>query len=108
MSDEDYMKMALKYARKGCGWVHPNPMVGAVIVKDNHVIGSGYHRRYGELHAERNALASCTESPHGATLYVTLDPCCHYGKTPPCTQAILESGIRRVVIGSKICRGAGK
>ncbi len=100
MSDETYMKLALKCAEKGCGWVNPNPMVGAVIVKDGHVVGTGYHQRYGGLHAERNALASCTEPPQGATLYVTLEPCCHYGKTPPCTEAILESGIRRVVIGS--------
>ncbi|ADU26209.1 bifunctional diaminohydroxyphosphoribosylaminopyrimidine deaminase/5-amino-6-(5-phosphoribosylamino)uracil reductase RibD [Ethanoligenens harbinense] len=100
MSDETYMKLALEYAEKGCGWVNPNPMVGAVVVKDGRVIGTGWHRRYGELHAERNALASCTEPPQGATLYVTLEPCCHYGKTPPCTDAILESGIHRVVVGS--------
>ncbi|QAT50316.1 bifunctional diaminohydroxyphosphoribosylaminopyrimidine deaminase/5-amino-6-(5-phosphoribosylamino)uracil reductase RibD [Caproiciproducens sp. NJN-50] len=100
MSDETYMKLALEYAQKGCGWVNPNPMVGAVVVKDGRVIGTGYHQRYGELHAERNALASCTEPPRNATLYVTLEPCCHYGKTPPCTEAILESGIRRVVVGS--------
>ena len=100
MSDETYMKLALEYAEKGCGWVNPNPMVGAVVVKDDREIGKGYHQRFGELHAERNALASCTEPPRGATLYVTLEPCCHYGKTPPCTDAILESGIRRVVVGS--------
>lgn len=100
MSDEAYMKLALENAEKGCGWVNPNPMVGAVLVKDGRVIGTGYHQRYGELHAERNALASCTEPTQGATLYVTLEPCCHYGKTPPCTDAILESGIRRVVVGS--------
>lgn len=100
MSDKTYMKLALEYAEKGCGWVNPNPMVGAVVVKDGRVIGTGYHQRYGELHAERNALASCTEPPQGATLYVTLEPCCHYGKTPPCTEAILGSGIRRVVVGS--------
>ena len=100
LSDETYMKLALEYAEKGCGWVNPNPMVGAVVVKDDREIGKGYHQRFGELHAERNALASCTEPPRGATLYVTLEPCCHYGKTPPCTDAILESGIRRVVVGS--------
>lgn len=100
MSDETYMKLALEYAQKGCGWVNPNPMVGAVIVKDGRVIGTGYHQRYGGLHAERNALVACTEPPQDATLYVTLEPCCHYGKTPPCTEAILESGIRHVVIGS--------
>jgi diaminohydroxyphosphoribosylaminopyrimidine deaminase/5-amino-6-(5-phosphoribosylamino)uracil reductase len=100
LSDETYMKLALAYAKKGCGWVNPNPMVGAVVVKEGRVIGAGYHRRYGGLHAERNALTSCTESPQGATLYVTLEPCCHFGKNPPCTDAILQSGIRRVVIGS--------
>lgn len=84
--------------RGGAG--DPNPMVGAVIVKDGVVIGQGYHQQYGGLHAERNALAACTTSPQGATLYVTLEPCCHYGKTPPCTEAILENGIARVVIGS--------
>ena len=71
-----------------------------MIVKDGQIIGSGYHERYGGLHAERNALASCSVSPEGATLYVTLEPCCHYGKTPPCTEAIIENKISRVVIGS--------
>lgn len=100
MSDEAYMRMALEYAKKGIGLVNPNPMVGAVIVKENRVIGTGYHQEYGGLHAERNALNSCTESPHRATLYVTLEPCCHYGKMPACTDAIIKSGIQRVVIGS--------
>ena len=101
MTDELYMRQALTLAKKGCGWVNPNPMVGAVIVKNGQIIGSGYHQKYGDLHAERNALASCRESPKDATMYVTLEPCCHYGKTGPCTTAILQSGIRRVVIGSK-------
>ena len=100
MNDLTYMKTALELAKKGCGYTSPNPMVGAVIVKDNRIIGQGYHERYGDLHAERNALASCTESPEGATIYVTLEPCCHHGKQPPCTDAILESGITRVVVGS--------
>jgi len=100
LHDQDYMALAIDLARKGCGWVSPNPMVGAVIVKEGRIIGRGYHERYGSLHAERNALANCEDSPQGATLYVTLEPCCHHGKTPPCTDAILESGIRRVVIGS--------
>ncbi|MCI7738463.1 MAG: bifunctional diaminohydroxyphosphoribosylaminopyrimidine deaminase/5-amino-6-(5-phosphoribosylamino)uracil reductase RibD [Lachnospiraceae bacterium] len=100
MNDFTYMKTALELAKKGCGYTSPNPMVGAVIVKDDRIIGQGYHERYGDLHAERNALASCTESPAGATIYVTLEPCCHYGKQPPCTDAILESGITRVVVGS--------
>lgn len=92
--------MALKLAQKGCGFVAPNPMVGAVIVKDGRVIGQGYHERYGDLHAERNALKSCRESAEGATMYVTLEPCCHHGKQPPCTDAILEARIARVVVGS--------
>ncbi|MDO5406193.1 MAG: bifunctional diaminohydroxyphosphoribosylaminopyrimidine deaminase/5-amino-6-(5-phosphoribosylamino)uracil reductase RibD [Eubacteriales bacterium] len=94
------MSLALSLAEKGCGHVNPNPMVGAVIVKDGRIIGQGYHAAYGELHAERAALASCTESPKGADLYVTLEPCCHHGKQPPCTDAILEHGIRRVYVGS--------
>lgn len=98
--DEKYMKMAAELAWKGAGRTNPNPMVGAVIVKEGRVIGSGYHERYGQLHAERNALASCAEDPAGATMYVTLEPCNHYGKTPPCTEAIIESGIARVVVGT--------
>jgi len=101
MEDLDYMRLALELARKGMGWVAPNPMVGAVIVKNGEIIGRGWHEKYGSLHAERNALAACTQSPEGATIYVTLEPCCHYGKQPPCTDALLEAGIRRVVIGSR-------
>ncbi|HEX3022281.1 MAG TPA: bifunctional diaminohydroxyphosphoribosylaminopyrimidine deaminase/5-amino-6-(5-phosphoribosylamino)uracil reductase RibD [Lachnospiraceae bacterium] len=101
MTDKEYMKLALELAQKGCGYVNPNPMVGAVIVKDGRIIGQGYHERYGGLHAERNALADCKENPQGATIYVTLEPCCHYGKTPPCTEALIENGIAKVVIGSK-------
>ena len=101
VTDQDYMMRAIMLAKKGEGWTNPNPMVGAVIVKDNRIIGEGYHTRYGELHAERNAIASLNESAEGATLYVTLEPCCHYGKTPPCTQAILEQKIKKVVIGSR-------
>ncbi|MPM15054.1 Riboflavin biosynthesis protein RibD [bioreactor metagenome] len=101
MSHERYMKLALEEAMKGCGWVNPNPMVGAVIVKDGQVIGKGYHKKFGDLHAERNALASCAHSPQGSTMYVTLEPCCHYGKTPPCTKAIIENGISEVVVGSR-------
>lgn len=100
MNDMEGMNLALELARKGCGFVNPNPMVGAVLVKEARVIGSGYHERFGAPHAEINALASCKESTEGATLYVTLEPCCHYGKTPPCTEAILKAGIRRVVVGS--------
>ena len=101
LSDQDYMRRAIALARKGEGWCHPNPMVGAVIVKDGRVIGEGYHARCGELHAERNAFASLTEPAAGATIYVTLEPCCHYGRTPPCTEAIIEHQISRVVIGSR-------
>lgn len=100
MTDEIYMRRAIVLAERGAGWTSPNPMVGAVIVKDGRIIGEGWHRRYGEAHAERNALQSCTESPVGAVLYVTLEPCCHHGKQPPCTDAILEAGIRRVAVGS--------
>ena len=99
--DIRFMRMALELAERGRGWTSPNPVVGAVIVRgDGTVIGQGYHARYGELHAERHALKNCTESPAGATLYCTLEPCCHHGKQPPCTDAILEAGIRRVVVGS--------
>lgn len=101
MTDQDYMTRAIELAKKGEGWTNPNPMVGAVIVKDGRIIGEGYHARCGELHAERNAIASLTESAEGAKLYVTLEPCCHYGKTPPCTEAILEQKIKKVVIGSR-------
>ncbi|MBR5318956.1 MAG: bifunctional diaminohydroxyphosphoribosylaminopyrimidine deaminase/5-amino-6-(5-phosphoribosylamino)uracil reductase RibD [Peptococcaceae bacterium] len=100
MDDNDYMRLALQLAEKGCGWTAPNPMVGAVIVKDGQIIGQGWHEKYGQPHAERNALAACTVDPRGATMYVTLEPCCHYGKQPPCVDAILAAGIRRVVIGS--------
>lgn len=95
------MTRAIEMAKRGEGWTSPNPMVGAVIVKEGRIIGEGYHARYGELHAERNAIAALTEPADGATLYVTLEPCCHYGKTPPCTEAILEQKIARVVIGSR-------
>ncbi len=98
--DRKFMRRAIELAKKGEGFTSPNPMVGAVIVKDGRIIGEGYHERYGGLHAERNALASVTESPKGAVIYVTLEPCCHYGKQPPCVDAILEAGIARVVTGS--------
>lgn len=101
MTDQDYMKIALQLAKKGCGFVNPNPMVGAVIVKEGRIIGRGYHQYYGGLHAERNAIADCKEPLQGSVLYVTLEPCCHQGKTPPCTEAIIKSGIRRVVVGVK-------
>ena len=101
MAEEQFMKRAIELAKQGAGWTAPNPLVGAVVVKNGRMIGEGYHRKYGELHAERNALAACTEDPAGATLYVTLEPCCHYGKTPPCTEIIIEKKIAKVVIGSR-------
>ncbi|MDE6781272.1 MAG: bifunctional diaminohydroxyphosphoribosylaminopyrimidine deaminase/5-amino-6-(5-phosphoribosylamino)uracil reductase RibD [Ruminococcus sp.] len=100
MNHEDYMQTALDLAEKGMGYTSPNPMVGAVIVKNGEIIGKGYHRKYGELHAERNAFADCHEDCSGADLYVTLEPCCHHGKTPPCTDIIIQKNIKRVFIGS--------
>ncbi len=98
--DEEYMRRALGLAERGMGFTSPNPMVGAVVVKDGRIIGEGHHERYGQPHAERNALASCSEDPIGSTVYVTLEPCCHHGKTPPCTEALIEARVSRVVIGS--------
>lgn len=97
--DRSRMGRALELARKGQGAVHPNPLVGAVLLKDGRVIGEGFHERCGAPHAEINALRSATESPRGAALYVNLEPCCHHGKTPPCTDAVIQAGIARVVIG---------
>jgi len=101
MNDTSYMERAIQLAKKGIGFVNPNPLVGAVIVKNGNIIGEGYHAKYGELHAERNAFANCTQDCTGGTIYVTLEPCCHRGKQPPCTEAIVEHGISRVVIGSR-------
>ena len=98
---EQFMQLALQLAQEGRGAVEPNPMVGVVIVRGERVIASGHHRKFGGLHAEREALADAerkSASVRGATMYVTLEPCCHYGKTPPCTAAIISAGIRRVVI----------
>lgn len=94
-----YMKMALELARKGEGLTSPNPMVGAVLVKDGQVVGRGYHQKAGEDHAEILALKEAGENSRGAVLYVTLEPCCHVGKTGPCTETIWKSGVRKVVIG---------
>ncbi|SFG19797.1 bifunctional diaminohydroxyphosphoribosylaminopyrimidine deaminase/5-amino-6-(5-phosphoribosylamino)uracil reductase RibD [Oribacterium sp. WCC10] len=101
MDEQQYMRRAIALARLGEGWCHPNPLVGAVIVKNGSIIGEGYHERYGEPHAERNALGNLSESAEGATIYVTLEPCCHHGKQPPCTEAIISHGIGKVVIGSR-------
>ncbi len=95
----NYMQRTIALAKKGGGFVHPNPLVGCVVVKNGEVIAEGYHEHYGGFHAERNALNACTTDPKGATLYVTLEPCCHEGKTPPCTDIIIEKGIRKVVVG---------
>ncbi len=98
--DKKYMERAIELAKKGIGAVNPNPLVGAVIVKDGRIIGEGYHAKYGELHAERNAFANLTEDATGAEMYVTLEPCCHYGKQPPCVEAIVEHKIAKVYVGS--------
>jgi diaminohydroxyphosphoribosylaminopyrimidine deaminase/5-amino-6-(5-phosphoribosylamino)uracil reductase len=97
MTDADWMRRALELAERGRGHVEPNPLVGAVVVRDGRLVGEGWHRRYGEAHAEVHALADAGAAAHGGTLYVTLEPCCHHGKTPPCTDAVLRAGIARVV-----------
>ena len=94
------MRIAIEEAKKGMGWTSPNPMVGAVVVKDGKIISKDYHHKCGEYHAERNALLKCGDDARGADLYVTLEPCCHFGKTPPCTDIIIEKGIKRVFMGS--------
>ena len=113
MSENDlfYMRRAIELADNGAGLVNPNPLVGCVIVKNDKIIGEGWHHYYGGPHAERDALAQCSENPEDSTLYVTLEPCCHHGKTPPCTDAIIENKISRVVIGiqdpNKLVAGKG-
>lgn len=97
MTDVPFMRMALRLARKGEGTVNPNPLVGAVVVKDGRVVGRGYHREFGGPHAEVFALDQAGEKARGATLYVSLEPCSHVGKTPPCTERILQAGVARVV-----------
>ncbi len=95
--DLEMMRCALELAERGRGWVEPNPLVGAVVVRDGRIVGQGWHERYGAAHAEVNALAAAGDAARGATLYVTLEPCCHQGKTPPCTDAVLRAGVGRVV-----------
>jgi diaminohydroxyphosphoribosylaminopyrimidine deaminase / 5-amino-6-(5-phosphoribosylamino)uracil reductase len=95
-ADEAWMRHALELAERGRGSVEPNPLVGAVVVRAGQLVGAGWHQRFGEAHAEVNALAQAGAAARGATLYVTLEPCCHHGKTPPCTDAILQAGIARV------------
>jgi len=102
--DESHLRRALELAEGGRGQVSPNPLVGAVVVRRGEVIGEGFHARLGDLHAERAALADCEargEDPAGATMYVTLEPCAHHGRQPPCVEAILEAGLGRVVIASE-------
>lgn len=103
-TDQAHLRRALELAERGRGRVSPNPLVGAVVVKDGKIIGEGYHAELGGLHAERAALADCRErgeDPAGATMYVTLEPCAHQGRQPPCVEAVLEAGIGRVVIASE-------
>ena len=100
MADESYIQLTIEIAKKGEGSVSPNPLVGCVITKENRIIGAGYHQKFGEEHAEINAINSATESLEGATLYVNLEPCSHQGKTPPCVDRIIEEKIKRVVIGT--------
>src|SRR3954451_19104043 len=102
-ADQGHLRRALELAERGRGRVSPNPLVGAVVARDQRVIGEGFHAELGGLHAERAALAGCRErgeEPAGATMYVTLEPCAHQGRQPPCVEAILEAGIGRVVIAS--------
>jgi diaminohydroxyphosphoribosylaminopyrimidine deaminase / 5-amino-6-(5-phosphoribosylamino)uracil reductase len=101
MHDEYFMKMALDLAKKGEGFTSPNPMVGAVIVKEGEVVGKGYHRAAGKAHAEVDAIDDAGALARGATLYVTLEPCNHTGRTPPCTEKILSAGIQRVVVAMR-------
>ncbi|MCI7238539.1 MAG: bifunctional diaminohydroxyphosphoribosylaminopyrimidine deaminase/5-amino-6-(5-phosphoribosylamino)uracil reductase RibD [Anaerococcus sp.] len=100
MNDRDYMKRAMDLAKKGRGRVSPNPLVGALLVKDGKIIGEGYHRAYGKYHAERDAISRATEDVAGATLYCNLEPCSHYGKQPPCADLLIEKKIKRVVISN--------
>src|SRR6478735_5470665 len=100
-TDHTLLQRAIELAGRGRGQVTPNPVVGAVVARpDGEVVGEGWHERYGGPHAEVNALRAAGDAARGATMYVSLEPCCHHGQTPPCTDAIVEAGIARVVIGS--------
>ena len=104
ITNSNFMLLAINEAKKGEGFTHPNPLVGAVLVKDGIVLATGYHHRYGDLHAERDCLKNAREKgvdTKGATMYVTLEPCCHTGKQPPCTNVIIDANIARVVVGSR-------
>jgi diaminohydroxyphosphoribosylaminopyrimidine deaminase/5-amino-6-(5-phosphoribosylamino)uracil reductase len=100
LTDESYIKLAIEIAKKGMGYVSPNPLVGCVIIKNERIIGAGFHEKFGEKHAEINAIETAIESVDGSTLYVNLEPCNHQGKTPPCVDRIIESKIKRVVVGT--------
>lgn len=100
MTDESYIQLALEIAKKGKGKVSPNPLVGAILVKDDKIIGAGYHKYFGGSHAEINAINNAKQSVEGSTLYINLEPCSHYGKTPPCVDAVIQNKIKRVVIGT--------
>jgi len=99
--DSEHLERALELAEKGRGTTHPNPVVGAVVVADEEIVGEGWHERQGGPHAEVNALAATAERARGATVYVTLEPCAHHGATAPCTDALIEAGIARVVVGQR-------
>jgi diaminohydroxyphosphoribosylaminopyrimidine deaminase / 5-amino-6-(5-phosphoribosylamino)uracil reductase len=99
-TDREHVSRAIELARNGLGRVHPNPIVGALVVRDGEVLGTGWHNDFGGPHAEVEAIADAASDLAGATIYVSLEPCCHQGKTPPCTQAILDAGIGRVVVAS--------
>jgi diaminohydroxyphosphoribosylaminopyrimidine deaminase / 5-amino-6-(5-phosphoribosylamino)uracil reductase len=100
MTDEYYMKLALNLAKKGAPWAGPNPLVGAVIVRNGRIIGKGYHRKFGENHAEINAIENATEPIGSSTIYINLEPCSHHGKTPPCVDRLVREKPARVVIGT--------
>jgi diaminohydroxyphosphoribosylaminopyrimidine deaminase / 5-amino-6-(5-phosphoribosylamino)uracil reductase len=99
-TDRGHLARAIELARRGEGRASPNPLVGAVVVRGDEIVGEGWHERYGGPHAEVNALAMAGDAAQGATLYVSLEPCCHHGQTPPCTDAIAAAGVARVVVGS--------
>ncbi|QTM01592.1 bifunctional diaminohydroxyphosphoribosylaminopyrimidine deaminase/5-amino-6-(5-phosphoribosylamino)uracil reductase RibD [Mannheimia sp. ZY171111] len=101
MKDAQYMAYAIELAKKAKGWTNPNPLVGCVIVKDGKIVASGYHEKYGEWHAERNAILRSEQDLNGTTAYITLEPCCHHGRTPPCSNLLIERGIKKVFIGSR-------
>jgi len=101
ISHKKYMDIAIKLAEKGRGYVSPNPLVGCIIVKRGKIVGRGYHKKYGEEHAEINALRAAGKKANNATMYVNIEPCSHWGKTSPCTEKIVEAGIREVVVGGE-------